>query len=639
MSSHDLFPTPYAPASTAAMLNGLPDELRTHANSLLAAISSAYQQRRKDLPDFGNLTPSEAAAYAPAARLLKGPYGSLQERVGRHVLQTLDAQQEQDGHEAIARIADAVRVAGKRHLRWSESDIRDAAEELAKRCDTPAWNDEQILRQAQQWLGGPIEVPGKTAKTKRARLISPRWWRRAIRRIIMRAVEKAHLLAGMVSKGRMRYASNHAVKIRQQNLARQDEWLKNTTAERVDAATGEVINKALPTREAVTKAKLAEFWAWCAGVQALAQADGLEMAMLTLTLEPQYHPCPAMGKTSWDGTTPDLANKEIGRRWAQIRAALAKLGITLSGFRAAEPHGDATPHWHLFLIYRPEVQASVLAQTVKLFPGKIALRTRDNQGNDHRRVFCDAEDALAGTGRSALEKEGTQAELAVINTAQASIAAYVTKYVLKQAEDDRAGAWRSTWGIRGLQWFGVRSALTKWRELRRLPATPIGELASRLWHAAVSKDAASFLSLLGGLAASGRKTVPSQTLTVPTRTAYGEDGTKLVGYLLDGEPTITRPHQWKLVTHRPPIQPPLVTVKQIYPSGGRGLVGTQSRASRGGGTVSPLVAGMPYRHPGSNLLKPQPVSPKKSRLRLKRFAARVYLRARLAPEWLVQPPS
>jgi hypothetical protein len=639
MRTHDLFPSLYAPVSTEVLLDGLPDELRTHANTLLAEIARAYKQRRDGLPAFGSLSPSEAAAYAPAARLLKGRYGNLQEQVGQHVIRTLHARQERDEHDAVARIAEAVQVAGKRRLRWSESDIREAAEQLAERCNTPAWNDEQILRLAQHWLGGPVEVPGKTVKAQRARLISARWWRRAIRRVLMRAVEKAHLAAGMVGKQRMRYASNHAVTVRQQNLARQDEWLKNTTAERVDAATGEVINKALPTREAVTKAKLAEFWAWCAGVQALAQADGLEMAMLTLTLEPQYHPCPAMGKTSWDGTTPDLANKEIGRRWAQIRAALAKLGITLSGFRAAEPHGDATPHWHLFLIYWPEVQASVLAQTVKLFPGKIALRTRDNQGNDHRRVFCDAEDALAGTGRSALEKEGTQAELAVINTAQASIAAYVTKYVLKQAEDDRAGAWRSTWGIRGLQWFGVRSALTKWRELRRLPATPIGELASRLWHAAVSKDAASFLSLLGGLAASGRKTVPSQTLTVPTRTAYGEDGTKLVGYLLDGEPTITRPHQWKLVTHRPPIQPPLVTVKQIYPSGGRGLVGTQSRASRGGGTVSPLVAGMPYRHPGSDLLKPQPVSPKKSRLRLKRFAARVYLRARLAPEWLVQPPS
>lgn len=566
MRTHDLFPALYAPVTTEALLDGLPDELRAHATTLLAEIERAYRQRRDALPVFGSLTPSEAAAYAPPARLLKGPYGTLQERVEDHVLRSLHTQQERDKHDAVARIAEAVQVAGKRHLRWNETDIRDAAEQLAERCNTPAWNDEQVLRLAQHWLGGPIEVPGKTAKAQRARLISARWWRRAIRRVLMRAVEKAHLAAGMVNKERMRYASNHAVKVRQQNLARQDEWLKKTTAERVDTATGEVISVALPTREAITKAKLAEFWAWCAGVQALAQADGLEMGMLTLTLEPEYHPCPAMGKTSWDGTTPDLANKEIGRRWAQIRAALNKLGIALSGFRAAEPHGDACPHWHLFLVYRPDVRATILANTIKLFPGKVALRTRDNQGNDHRRVFCDAGDALTGTGRPALEKEGTQAELAVINTAQASIAAYVTKYVLKQTEDDRAGAWRSTWGVRGLQWFGIRSALTKWRELRRLQSAPTGEFASGLWHAATSKDAASFLTLLGGLAATGDgKTVPSQPLTAPTRTAYGENGTKLVGYLLDGEATITRPHEWKLVTQRPPSQMPLVTVKQIYP--------------------------------------------------------------------------
>jgi hypothetical protein len=565
MRTRDLFPGLYAPVSTEALLDGLPDELRAHATTLVAEIARAYQQRRDDLPVFGNLTPSEAAVYAPAARLLTGRYGNLQERVGQHVLRTLHAQQERDEHDAVARIAEAVRVAGKRRLRWSESDIREAAEQLAERCNTPAWNDGQVLRLVQHWLGGAIEVPGKTAKAQRARLISARWWRRAIRRVLMRAVERAHLTAGMVGKQRMRYASNHAVRVRQQNLARQDEWLKNTTAERVDTATGEVISAALPTREAVAKAKLAEFWAWCAGMQTLAQADGLEMAMLTLTLEPEYHPSPAMGRSSWDGTTPDLANKEIGRRWAQIRAALAKVGITLSGFRAAEPHGDACPHWHLFLVYRPEAQATILANTIKLFPGKAALRTRDNQGNDHRLVFRDAEDALAGTGRPALEKEGTQAELAVINTAQASIAAYVTKYVLKQAEDDRAGAWRSTWGIRGLQWYGIRNALTKWRELRRLSAPPVGELLTKLWHAATAKDAGAFLRLLGGLAAGGGKTVPSQPLTVPTRTAYGEVGARLVGYLVAGEAAITRPHEWKLVTHRPATQKPPVTVKQIYP--------------------------------------------------------------------------
>ncbi|WP_324780542.1 replication endonuclease [Thiobacillus sedimenti] len=565
MSSHGLFPTPYAPAPTEVLLEGLPDELRVHASALLADIASAYKQRRDALPIFGRLSPSEAAPFAPAARLLQGRYGSLQERVGQHVLRTLHEQQERDEHAAVARIAEAVQVAGKRHLRWNETDIRDAAEVLAERCNTPAWGDEQILRVSQHWLGVPFEVPGKTAKAKRARLQTPRWWRRTIRRIIMRAVENAHLLAGMVGRGRMKYASNHAVRVRQQNLARQDEWLKNTTAERVDAATGEVICKPLPTREAATKAKLAEFWAWCAGVQALAQADGLEMAMLTLTLEPSFHPAPAIGKTSWDGTTPDLANREIGRRWAQIRASLAKQDITLSGFRAAEPHGDGCPHWHLFLIYRPDIRATVLAETLKVFPGKIALRIRDHQGEDHRCIFGDPEDALTGTWRPALGNEGTQAELAVINTAHASIAAYVTKYVIKQSEDDRAGAWRSTWGIRGIQWFGIRSALTKWRELRRLSTAPPGELASSLWQAATTKDAAAFLRLLGGLAAGGGKTAPSQPLMAHTRTAYGEDGARLVGYLLGGEPAITRPHEWKLMTHRPPPAP-TVTVKQIYPS-------------------------------------------------------------------------
>lgn len=565
MSSHDLFPRLYATDTVEALLNGLPDDLRTHAMALQSAIAGDYKQRREALPNFSTLTPSQAATFAPAAKLLKGLSGELQERIGQYVAAELHDKQAREEHDVIAHIAEAVGIAGKRRLRWTESDIREAADILAKRCGSPAWNDEQMVRVAQHWFGIPFTVPGKTAKSQRARLETAKWWRRTIRRTAMRSAEKAHLRAGMVGKGRMRYASNHAVKVREGNLARQDAWLKSTTAERVDKDSGEIFRIPLPSREETTNAKLAEFWAWCAGVQALAEADSLEMAMLTLTLEPIFHPSPAMGKSSWNGTTPDLANKEIGRRWAQIRAALGKRGITLSGFRASEPHGDGCPHWHLFLMYRPNVRTTVLAETLKLFPGKIAMRVRDSKGLDHRRIFDNPADAYSGYGRKPTGNEGSQAELAIINTAQASVASYVTKYVMKQTKDDRAGAWRSTWGVRGLQWFGIRSALTKWRELRRLPKAPTGVLILQLWTAATNNNAADFLTLLGGLSAVGGKAVKTLPLTVPTRTAYGEDDEKLVGYMVAGETVITRLHEWKLVTQRPSDLAPTVTVKPIYP--------------------------------------------------------------------------
>lgn len=330
---------------------------------------------------------------------------------------------------------------------WSADDLRKLANDLAQSLEfakeVGGLSDADLIKQAQDWVGvgGDLSVQGKTTGEQVARLLTSKFWRRTLRRKVWRAVEADYLKKGAIGgQTDKRYVSDFSSEIKRQMDEQQQEWL---AASRVEATIdGELVSLQLADlHDKNEKSRLAEFLAWSAGFQKLADKQGLEIAMLTLTLPGEFHPNPIKGKKNWNGIAPDVANKEIGQRWSQVRSSLRQQGITLSGFRSAEPAQDGTPHWHLCIAYRPGERGLIMSELLKLFPLKLKLKIGKK---GVKKYFDTPDDALAGRWRPAKktekkknaddeENEGAQVDLTVVDTSAGakSLTNYVIKYVTK----------------------------------------------------------------------------------------------------------------------------------------------------------------------------------------------------------------
>lgn len=250
--------------------------------------------------------------------------------------------------------------------------------------------------------------------------------------------------------------------------------------------------------------------------------------------------------------------------------------------RVVEPHGDGCPHWHVWLLYRPETERRILATVMDYFPNKLKVRTPRTTTEHAGSIMFDTLDALrANAFRTPTHaKEGAQVELARIDRSISSGASYAMKYLLKtvdggaelnqqvglfgdattaadqrkQAEHlataERVDAYRSLWGINAAQLFGVAKCLTAWDEFRRLQTAPEAPELAKLWALARGTDAEGrieagsgqrgnakgFIEALGGLAACRtNKAAPMHELgrlTVSGLNGYGEDIERTKGVAL-----------------------------------------------------------------------------------------------------------
>ena len=433
-----------------------------------------------------------------------------------------------------------------------------------------------------------MRIPGDSRTAQHSRLNDPKFWRRMLRVILMREREHFFLRLRLMGHKGEAYVSDQQLTNRQRQLRAQASWMADTVIvpSHVDS---EKKLKRLPTLAEVASSpatRFAKLYTFVNAMEAIAVEQQLHTGMLTLTLEPEWHPNPSHGTNSWEGASPREAHQSLGKRWQAVLRDLDRLGVGVSGLRVVEPHKDACPHWHIWLLYRPEAERQILQVIMRYFPNKLKVRACGAKGH---RIYDSLEHLKSGSGRAPTHaKEGAQVELARIDRKISSGASYAMKYLFKTvkagteleraagllpAEDvvlpnkaqqaldakrakqeataERVDAFRSLWGINAAQLFGVAKCLTAWDELRLLGIAPSSPQLHKLWvlarggvrkgriprGAGIRGDAKGFIEALGGLAACGKappdkERISIGRLTTPGLNSYGECITRNKGVTL-----------------------------------------------------------------------------------------------------------
>lgn len=295
-----------------------------------------------------------------------------------------------------------------------------------------------------------------------ARLQSEKWWLSKIRKIHDRWREHLMIATGYVSKIASPYCSDPCFREWIAQKKANSEFLQAMELE--DQDTGERTSLLDKVMGSTSNPKIArhELMVRMRGFEDMANDMGLVGMFYTLTAPSRYHSTHVKsGKRNdkYRDVSPRHTQKYLCKVWARVRAKWGREKIRTFGFRVAEPHHDATPHWHLLLFLRPE---------------EVELAT------DIFHEYALKED---GHEPGAEEYRFTAKP---IEAEHGSATGYIAKYISKNIDgygmdgelDDESGqsvkemaklvrAWASRWNIRQFQQIGG-APVTTWRELRRL---------------------------------------------------------------------------------------------------------------------------------------------------------------------------
>lgn len=376
------------------------------------------------------------------------------------------------------------------------------------------------------------------------KMACPKYWKRKLTTTAKRMKEHLAVAVGMVCAQRGGYVSNWRLKEFQEHRRAQMDYIKShiivnianpeEQVELLDMWIKSSANPANRRRELMLRANGFDTWA---------EHNNDACVFVTLTAPSKYHSMTHQGNPNpkWIGCSPRQTQAYLVNIWGKIRAKLSREKIKFYGFRVAEPHADATPHWHALIWCKPERMREL----------KRIIRS-----------YALMED---GTEKGAWRHRCTFKN---IDRKKGGAVAYLAKYISKNIDGyklgdqldnetgdnlklvaERVQAWATLWGIRQFQQLGGAS-VTVWRELRRLgDQTQEDAVIEKLRLAAgVASDWAAYMEFMGGARVLRKDLIcaPYYETKEAEETAYKEprDIIKGLENKTNGNITRTRLKEW-----------------------------------------------------------------------------------------------
>jgi hypothetical protein len=323
------------------------------------------------------------------------------------------------------------------------------------------------------------------------------WWRRQLRRAVVRARESHGVRTGEVGAmgGRQPYVTNDSNHRMQGRRVSNAAMLEATVIENAEgyctslakAAAASTANPALRRGELMTR---------IVGCEAIADTEGHPGVFLTLTAPSRFHAKGGNNKR-YRGATPSESHGWLCTTWGRVRAKLGNAGIKFYGFRVAEPHRDGCAHWHAMFWCDPASMDALLATVrawwvrecdpapMRVVHGVGCVRGRSSD----LCLFSDPGRDKYRVNAKMMDKGGA--------------AGYCAKYISKNIDDKgidghidhdgetpepkavhggtakRVLTWAQAWSVRQFQPIG-QPPVTVWRELRRVPVADQAGATARL---------------------------------------------------------------------------------------------------------------------------------------------------------------
>jgi hypothetical protein len=343
------------------------------------------------------------------------------------------------------------------------------------------------------------------------------------RRKFWREIETQKMKNRKIGRGGEKICSSDVEGMKEIQDGRNDDFLK--TARLFD----EYGNEVKMPETSVDYRRFCGYYARARGIEELAGENGLVAVFMTSTLPGEWHPNPQNGAKKWNEATPSDSHQILQKKWRALSKTRGYKKIQPAAvIRVAEAHADGCTHHHAMVWLSPENVNEYIKRAKKIF---------------------------AATSRSFKYK------IIEKKSGGASPVTYLTKYLLKGAGQDFEGtdnpakknkAWKSTWGIRGIDFFGslIHGTAGGWNEARRCRLGTPSAVVEASAEAVCLMEAAQGTASKKHSYAKFVKLWKEKKGKVIRKCDEGCDRARPVGFEIDNDIVITKKSRFVLVPGR-----------------------------------------------------------------------------------------